>query len=145
MRTSAILILFTGISEPKKSVSRRPLPSPRFISNILITDSDKPEKEKTLALAQWTQFIGNDLFHTAVTKMGKFKIHFKKMKAEIFAIRVSRCLTIFFFVIQFTQETQLNAVDTTGKISALDMSTQYVSKSVFHLMILITLLIEPSV
>lgn len=68
--------VFLGISEFRKSASKRPLPSPRFISNILVADSDKPEKEKTLALAQWTQFIGNDMFHTAVNKMCKYFLDF---------------------------------------------------------------------
>ncbi|KAK6644324.1 hypothetical protein RUM43_000591 [Polyplax serrata] len=60
---------FNGVNEPRKSVSRKPLPSPRLISNVLIHDSDKQEKATTLAFVQWTQFIANDLFHTPTSKM----------------------------------------------------------------------------
>lgn len=62
-----------GISEPRRSVSRKPLPSSRFVSSVLIPDMDKPERERTLALVQWTQFIGDDLFHTPVAKMSTFR------------------------------------------------------------------------
>ncbi|KAL0271442.1 UNVERIFIED_CONTAM: hypothetical protein PYX00_008538 [Menopon gallinae] len=58
-----------GISAPRRSVTRKPLPSSRYISSVLLPDLDKPEKERTLALVQWTQFIGDDLFHTPAAKM----------------------------------------------------------------------------
>ncbi|EEB11264.1 Peroxidase precursor, putative [Pediculus humanus corporis] len=58
-----------GVNEPRRSVNRKPLPSPRIVSNVLIPSIDKQEKMITLAFVQWTQFIGNDLFHTPCNKM----------------------------------------------------------------------------
>lgn len=61
-----------GIQEPRRSVTKKhALPSPRVISNALVKNSDVIEKELTLAVMQWGQFVGHDLAHTAVNKMSK--------------------------------------------------------------------------
>lgn len=70
-QNTVIISYFSGVNEPRRSVTKKPLPSPRLISNVLIPDLDKQEKATTLAFVQWTQFIANDLFHTPISKMGR--------------------------------------------------------------------------
>ena len=66
-----ILLLFTGIQEPRKPVQGRNLPSPRFISTVMFRENDSVDTRKTLSLVQWTEFIEHDLAFTPVMKMGK--------------------------------------------------------------------------
>lgn len=60
-----------GIQEIRRSVTRKPLPSSRLISNKLVKNDCVDHEDLTLSLVQWTEFIGNDLAHTATSKMGK--------------------------------------------------------------------------
>lgn len=56
------------------------LPSPRVISNALVRNSEVIEKELTLAVMQWGQFVGHDLAHTAVNKMSKLIIQTRSLR-----------------------------------------------------------------
>ena len=44
------------------------LPSPRAVSNAIITDNDNPSREFTLLLMQWGQFVDHDITFTPLTK-----------------------------------------------------------------------------
>lgn len=72
-----------GIQEFRRSVTKKPLPSPRLISNKLVKSDCDDDKDLTLALVQWTEFIGNDLAHTATSKMSK---HFYLVVLQILII-----------------------------------------------------------
>lgn len=56
------------------------LPSARVISTSLVKHADVIDKDRTLAVMQWGQFIGHDMAHTAASKMGKLII-FRKSKS----------------------------------------------------------------
>lgn len=61
-----------GIMEFRRSVNKKhALPSPRQISNSLVQNIDVADKEFTLAVMQWGQFISHDMAHTAESKMSK--------------------------------------------------------------------------
>jgi Animal haem peroxidase len=49
------------------------LPGPREVSNALFADKDRQDKDATLAVMQWAQFVGLDLSHTPSAKMGKYE------------------------------------------------------------------------
>ncbi|XP_059053482.1 peroxidase-like isoform X2 [Achroia grisella] len=57
-----------GIEQPRRAVSQKSLPSARMVSVKLTDNLDKPDDEKTIALAVWSQFVYNDLAHTPVRK-----------------------------------------------------------------------------
>jgi hypothetical protein len=52
------------------------------VSNALFADKDRQDKDATLAVMQWAQFVGLDLSHTPSAKMGKYEF----MLHEIFLI-----------------------------------------------------------
>lgn len=61
-----------GIQEFRRSTNRRhALPSAREVSNKLVKNVDAADKELTLAAMQWGQFVGQDMAHTAESKMGE--------------------------------------------------------------------------
>jgi hypothetical protein len=66
-----VLLLFTGIQEPRKPVQGKALPSARSISTAMFRENDSADSRKTLSLVQWTEFIEHDLVFTPVMKMGK--------------------------------------------------------------------------
>ncbi|XP_052132307.1 peroxidase-like, partial [Frankliniella occidentalis] len=51
---------------PKKGLA---LPSARLVSVAIAKDRDVPDRELTLALMQWTQFVEHDMAHTPTSKM----------------------------------------------------------------------------
>lgn len=61
-----------GVSLPRGSVNNATtfssLPSPRTLSTALISHEDHPNKEFTLLLMQWGQFLDHDLTHTPLNK-----------------------------------------------------------------------------
>lgn len=62
-----------GIMEIRRSVTRKHgLPSARQISNALVQNVDVADKEITLAVMQWGQFISHDMAHSAESKMSKY-------------------------------------------------------------------------
>lgn len=66
-----------GIQEFRRSVNKKhALPSARVISTSLVKHADIPDKDRTLAVMQWGQFVGHDLAHTATSKMGEYCIRF---------------------------------------------------------------------
>jgi peroxidase len=57
-----------GISEPRKSVTGYPLPSPRAVSSHLHKDEGFHDHAVTILLVAWGQFIDHDITLTAETK-----------------------------------------------------------------------------
>ena len=47
---------------------RSKLPSPRQLSSALISHEDRPDREFTLLLMQWGQFVDHDITHTPLNK-----------------------------------------------------------------------------
>jgi len=62
-----------GISEPRKSVTGYPLPSPRSVSSHLHKDEGFHDHAVTILLVAWGQFIDHDITLTAETKDPKTK------------------------------------------------------------------------
>ncbi|XP_011344830.1 peroxidase-like isoform X2 [Ooceraea biroi] len=61
---------FDGIQEPRHvGQTKKPLPSPRFVSAALSTANDQSDASRTLAMMEWSQFIAHDMAHTPVRKM----------------------------------------------------------------------------
>lgn len=60
-----------GIMIPRRSVTKKALPSPRLISAKVIKNMDKFDPKLTLAFMQWSQFVAHDISHTASSKMSK--------------------------------------------------------------------------
>ncbi|RZC42334.1 peroxidase, partial [Asbolus verrucosus] len=58
-----------GVQEPRRSVSRKQLPSPRIISNKLVKIIEEEDSDWTLAVVLWSKFVEHDLSHTATSKM----------------------------------------------------------------------------
>lgn len=56
-----------GIKEPRRSVTKRPLPSSRLVS-VKVFEDMPVLKKLTAAVNIWTQFVEHDLAHTAMTK-----------------------------------------------------------------------------
>lgn len=87
-----------GIQEPRRSVHQRfDLPSPRLISTSICNHRDIVDKELTLAVMQWSQFIQHDLSHTATRKMGKcnFMKNYKNQnKQRLFKIKIIHTLSL---------------------------------------------------
>lgn len=72
-----------GIMEFRRSVNRRhALPSARQISNAIVENVDVADKEFTLAVMQWGQFIAHDVAHTAESKMSKY-LHFSFVSVSV--------------------------------------------------------------
>ncbi|GLV32003.1 Peroxinectin-like [Carabus blaptoides fortunei] len=58
-----------GIWTPRTSkVHGQPLPSPRLISSTLFTDVNRPDKEHTLMLMQFGQFLSHDFSRTVTSR-----------------------------------------------------------------------------
>ena len=62
---------FPAISEPRKSVTGHPLPSPRLVSTTIHWDIDLAHHVHTLMIMQFGQFLDHDLSRTAITKLSK--------------------------------------------------------------------------
>lgn len=81
-----------GIQEPKYSTYRRQsLPSPRLISSEIAKDIIAVDKDRTLALVKWAQFISHDLSHTVSNKMSEYDTYFKTLediKSKAFFIKI---------------------------------------------------------
>lgn len=60
-----------GVQRIRRSVTKDSLPSARLISNKLNKNEGATNENLTLSLVQWTEFIGNDMAHTATNKMRK--------------------------------------------------------------------------
>ena len=60
----------TGVSIPRGKLLNGTefLPSPRLISGALISHEDRPNRDYTLLLMQWGQFIDHDITHTPINK-----------------------------------------------------------------------------
>ncbi|XP_059487278.1 peroxidase-like [Neocloeon triangulifer] len=59
-----------GLHQMKKSQSAAaPLPGAREVSATLAADKERPDREATMAVMQWAQFVGLDLAHTPSAKM----------------------------------------------------------------------------
>ncbi|XP_022242090.1 chorion peroxidase-like [Limulus polyphemus] len=56
-----------GVSKPRISRGRTPLPSARHLSNALIQHQDRPHPRASVMLMQWGQFLDHDMTHSAVT------------------------------------------------------------------------------
>ena len=67
----------TGVSIPRGKLLNGTefLPSPRLISGALISHEDRPNRDYTLLLMQWGQFIDHDITHTPINK-GKWQLNF---------------------------------------------------------------------
>lgn len=63
-----------GVSEFRRSVTKRPLPSPRQISTSLVQSENETAHDITSVVGQWWQFIEQDLSQTAASVQGK--LHF---------------------------------------------------------------------
>lgn len=62
-----------GVQEARRAVDKKPLPSPRVVSNFLVKNNLEVYSTVTLALAVWGNFIEHDLSHTATNKMSNIK------------------------------------------------------------------------
>lgn len=60
-----------GVQEPRRSVTKKILPSPRLISTSLITASNSDHNQLTLAVMLWSEFVEHDVSHTATSKMSE--------------------------------------------------------------------------
>ncbi|XP_023246127.1 peroxidase-like isoform X2 [Copidosoma floridanum] len=58
-----------GIHMPRRERGVHWLPNPRAVSVALVTEDDRADDTKTLALATWTEFVAHDMAHTPVRKM----------------------------------------------------------------------------
>lgn len=65
-----------GIMIPRRSVTKKDLPSPRLISSKIIKNIDRFDAKLTLAFMQWSQFVSHDISHTASSKMSKYTFIF---------------------------------------------------------------------
>ncbi|XP_066246605.1 peroxidase-like [Euwallacea similis] len=54
-----------GVHEPRRAVSKKPLPNPRQVVSSLIKTGNRPSRKSTLALMQWSQFLEHDLCRSA--------------------------------------------------------------------------------
>lgn len=65
------LPFFAGVSLPRGSFPNGRgslLPSPRDLSAALISHEDRPDRDFTLLLMQWGQFVDHDITHTPLNK-----------------------------------------------------------------------------
>lgn len=58
-----------GIQEPRRAVNKKPLPSPRTVSSLVVDHAEHLDDRLTLAVMQWGQFIEHDLSRTAAAVM----------------------------------------------------------------------------
>ena len=72
-----IIFYSTGVSIPRGKLLNGTefLPSPRLISGALISHDDRPNRDYTLLLMQWGQFIDHDITHTPINK-GLLSFHY---------------------------------------------------------------------
>ena len=68
--TKCFFFYSTGVSIPRGKLLNGTefLPSPRLISGALISHEDRPNRDYTLLLMQWGQFIDHDITHTPINK-----------------------------------------------------------------------------
>ncbi|KAL7641462.1 UNVERIFIED_CONTAM: hypothetical protein RMT77_007333 [Armadillidium vulgare] len=57
-----------GISEPRLSASKKPLPSPRLVSAAIAPPISDVYNNLTILIWQWGQFVDHDITHTPISK-----------------------------------------------------------------------------
>lgn len=63
-----------GAHEPRRSVTRKPLPNARTVVSSLVKTGNKPCKKYTLALMQWSQFLEHDLCRSATAVASEYNL-----------------------------------------------------------------------
>lgn len=64
-------VYIDGISEPRRGITEKDVPNPRFVSGSLTKFDEVLHNRYTMAVLQWGQFLEQDLSRPALSPMCK--------------------------------------------------------------------------